>query len=676
VKISHLWHPSQEKISFDGCNPNVSMKSRFTFFFLFSLLVNVLQAQDPRVVDSLTKALAKAQIRDTSYFDTEYKLAANFVYTDPGGEGLKHSKACVQLADSLQDTVRAAKANNLLANCYKNSGLNDKAMIHYLKALKLFEQAKDEKWISNMHSNIAIIYLNKGDYVQSRKEQEMALAIRQRIGYFKGISGIYNGLGNLYDALNNPKESLRYYQLALDSLANGGTPYDQAIYLGNLGNAYGRLKQYDLARSINMEALVLHRQMGLKQEMSRDMHNVGETFLLQGKPDSAEYYLLLAYATADSVNYHYVKSISADNLRSHFKKQGQFEKAVKWGEIAFAEYDTLHQQQLVGESAAMELAYRVEQQEREDAFEQETTIIQKDAQLKRQRIVNWSMGLGILLLGGFGFVVTRRYREKKQINAVLEQKVAQRTTELQATNEKLKAEVAEKERASKTLSTFIYRSSHDLKGPLTSIQGLVNVAQAVEEQKSYVGLIGDKARQLDGVLQQLIDKVEVDDRIPQSQTIDWQKLWDEVLTQVSQRPGFDQITLSTDFDEATGIQADPILLKTALRQLVQNAIDFRRKDAKGSVVVTAKKDGPKWTLKVEDDGIGISADQQAKVWEMFYRGNNASKGAGLGLYLVREIAVKLNAVASLRSGLPTANEGISLRKDGKDMVTEVTLTFN
>ncbi len=62
----------------------------------------------------------------------------------------------------------------------------------------------------------------------------------------------------------------------------------------------------------------------------------------------------------------------------------------------------------------MELAYRVEQQEREDAFEQETTILQKDAQLKRQRIVNWSMGLGILLLGGFGFVVSRRYREKSR----------------------------------------------------------------------------------------------------------------------------------------------------------------------------------------------------------------------------------------------------------------------
>ncbi len=115
------------------------------------------------------------------------------------------------------------------------------------------------------------------------------------------------------------------------------------------------------------------------------------------------------------------------------------------------------------------------------------------------------------------------------------------------------------------------------------------------------------------------------------------------------RPGFDQITLSTDFDQASGIQADPILLKTALRQLVQNAIDFRRKDAKGTVVVSAKKDGPKWILKVEDDGIGIAADQQAKVWEMFYRGNNASKGAGLGLYLVKEIAAKMNAVAELKA---------------------------
>jgi signal transduction histidine kinase len=130
---------------------------------------------------------------------------------------------------------------------------------------------------------------------------------------------------------------------------------------------------------------------------------------------------------------------------------------------------------------------------------------------------------------------------------------------------------------------------------------------------------------------------------------------------------------TTEFEENSRIEADPILLKTALRQLVQNAIDFRNPNGKVTVRADA---GKKWMLQVADNGFGIPEDQQKKVWDMFYRGHNSSKGAGLGLYLVGEIAQKMNAKASLQSHSTGSSDKINLSKDSTDSETVVTVTFN
>jgi signal transduction histidine kinase len=132
---------------------------------------------------------------------------------------------------------------------------------------------------------------------------------------------------------------------------------------------------------------------------------------------------------------------------------------------------------------------------------------------------------------------------------------------------------------------------------------------------------------------------------------------------------------TTEFEENSRIEADPILLKTALRQWVQNAIDFRKPDGKVKVTVRAEA-GKKWMLQVADNGIGILEDQQKKVWDMFYRGHNSSKGAGLGLYLVGEIAQKMNAKASLQSHSTGSSDKINRSKDSTDSETIVTLAFN
>lgn len=605
------------------------------------------QAQASAQIDSLKSLIEKYPTRDTSYWDLLQKLEIALMYSDNGSELISICNVSIQVADSLRDTLRLAKSTNMLANAYKISGLNDKAMKNYLKALEFFEAADDQKWLSNIHCNIGTMFLNKGDLDQAQKEQDIALGIRKKIGYYKGISGIYNSLGNIQDMRENPDSSLYYYKLALDSSASEGNLYNRAMYLGNMGNSYGSLKQYDKCQQYNREALRLHLQMGMTLQSSRDYHNLGESFLLQNQLDSAKYYLRMAFKAADSSNYSLVKHIASKQLIEVYRKQGAYEEALKWADIAFEEQDSLHKNQIYEESQQLEMSYRVEQEEREVQFEQETALLQKDEQIKRQRIVTVSMGLGILLLAGFGFVVSKRYREKKQVNTLLENTVAERTKALRESNEKLVEEIDQKEKASKTLNTFIYRSSHDLKGPLTSILGLVNVAKAGKEDGQYIDMIATKTKQLDVVLQQLIDKVEVDGRSPENAAIEWAPFWQSLLTELSTGPGFERVKIEVNAPAATIIVTDPVLLKLSLRQVLNNAIDFSNEN--GQITVSASSTGNQWQIKVADNGVGIPKAEQSKVWDMFFRGSNGSSGAGLGLYLAKEAATKMGAEISLES---------------------------
>lgn len=607
-----------------------------------------LRGQDPRLADSLRKVVAAHPVRDTTYLDLLKKLETSLIYVSPAGECLDLCKLSVHIADSLRDTLRLASATNMVANCYKNAGLQERALAEYFKALKLFEIAGDQKWISNLHSNIGTIYMNKGDLDRALKEQEFALDIRKAIGYTKGISGIYNAIGLIYSKRNQEAEAIKYYNIAVDSSRSESTPYGLGLYLGNIGVACGRLKMHAACVEYNRKALAIHQEMQLPQETCRDMHNIGSAFRNWGKLDSAKHYLVRSYELADSLHYFEVMTATAHQMKYFYQDQGNYQEALLWADRNLVANDSVHAQLIQGESEALEVAYRVEQQEREDAHVQETARLQQEADLKRQRILNWSLGIGIVLLGSFGFVVTRRYREKQQANAILEQKVAERTAALRQANEDLQNEVAEKEKATKTLGTFLYRSSHDLKGPLTTIKGLVQVGRTENESDQFLERIGQKVEQLDGVLQQLIDKVEMDAHAPSMGSVDIEAILNAVRSQISGREGFEAIQWSQEVNITNPLVGDEKLLKAILRQLLNNVVDFRRRDASDNACkISVRGGGSHWRIEIEDRGIGLGDWEDDKAFEMFRRGSNQSRGAGLGLYLAKDASDKLGAALRL-----------------------------
>lgn len=221
----------------------------------------------------------------------------------------------------------------------------------------------------------------------------------------------------------------------------------------------------------------------------------------------------------------------------------------------------------------------------------------------------------------------------------IEEVVATRTRELNATVERLRALNGE-------LDTFMYRASHDLLGPIARLKGLVLVARStnedVESLQTYVELIGAVSVYMDRVLRKLIIVHELNHANRQVSHINIGKIIEEITPRLSELPGISQpfILLHDELEEK--VRVDEGLLTIVLENVLENACLFRADpdNSRPRINVWMRRKGRDIEIEIRDDGIGIPDLIRSKVFEIFFRGSELSKGNGLGLYLVK-LAVDL-----------------------------------
>jgi signal transduction histidine kinase len=203
------------------------------------------------------------------------------------------------------------------------------------------------------------------------------------------------------------------------------------------------------------------------------------------------------------------------------------------------------------------------------------------------------------------------------------------------------------------LNTFIYKATHDLRGPLTSIMGLASLAGRPENQEfatTYVKMISECTVKLDEILVSLIETMAIKNARLTIGKIDFKLLVQTVLDRLHFVPGFERIHFEVKIDQVKDFFSDEKILNSILQNLIDNCIKYQNKtlaDSHVRIVVTDFEDGIR--IQISDNGTGISTAIQDKIFEMFYRGNDESHGSGLGLYLVKNGVQRLGGMIKLKS---------------------------
>lgn len=233
--------------------------------------------------------------------------------------------------------------------------------------------------------------------------------------------------------------------------------------------------------------------------------------------------------------------------------------------------------------------------------------------------------------------------ELKTINANLENIVLERTAKLRNANESLLI-------ANNELDLFIYRASHDLKGPIASLLGLTKIAKLEKIPKStasYIDKIEFGAEKLNKVLSKLTNIHFINKAELENTNVEIKSFTAGILKTFHPEEIKDFVILN-DLNEKISLNIDDKLLKIVFENLIENAFTFRQ-PMKNFLHIKDHETADGYHIVFEDNGIGISPQYQTKIFDMFYRASDLSNGSGLGLYLVKKAIEKMKGNIGIES---------------------------
>ncbi len=205
--------------------------------------------------------------------------------------------------------------------------------------------------------------------------------------------------------------------------------------------------------------------------------------------------------------------------------------------------------------------------------------------------------------------------------------------------------------ANKELDRFVYSASHDLRSPISSLKGLVEILKTEEdpeEIKNYLQMMQNVLDKQDQFIKDIIDYSRNKRTKDALKHVSLKEIVADATEQLQYAENVKKITLEKHLS-VDKIYSDGLRLKIIINNLLSNAIkyaDFEKE--KPFIQINSYSSGEDVIIQVEDNGIGINKQYLDRIFEMFFV-TNKNKGTGLGLYIVKEAVENLNGTITVES---------------------------
>ncbi|MEM7040449.1 MAG: HAMP domain-containing sensor histidine kinase, partial [Bacteroidota bacterium] len=382
------------------------------------------------------------------------------------------------------------------------------------------------------------------------------------------------------------------YRAALDVIPAGDS-HSRAACLAGMGRLEKDLRHDNNARKHLLEALDIVKRRNDLGGATYISAQIAHHYYLVGDFKTSLDFSLQSFNYANEHGGLQNIQNTAEDVSRACERLGRYKEALKYAHIAKSIHDSIDKGASLKHLDLLEAEFEHERQHMLQAQDHLQNEIDFELRASKQHLIRMVMTGGLIGLFFIALLVLRQSFQRRK------------------SNESLKNEIAERERSEEELNTFVYKSSHELKGPLASIEGLLRLIDKEKlptDSARYVDMIASKTDQLNLILARLMQGVEILDTQYRPEELDVEAVWQQALQRLENRPGYENVAFSMQKGNAP-LYMDARITTLVLESLLANGIDFQALDGRPvKVEADFAREGNIQVLTVRDNGVGMSPE--------------------------------------------------------------------
>lgn len=655
-------------------------------------------SQDHTKIDSLKKLVSET--KDSIQFEIYFDLLRRTLQVDKD-EAFGYGEKALQNAIQRGDSLGMAKSYLALGTIKRSTSELRSAIKYLTNGLGITNRNNFIPQQTYILNTLALAYTDMANYDKALEYHFQSLAIREKAGNLEDIGVALNNIGVVYLSMKDYENGLIYFQRSRVAKDEGKVEYDYVIPLVNSGHCYNGLNRYTDAIKSFQEVFEICITKECSEYNIMVVHKaLGEAFIGAGYLDKAHAELNTSLQMSKNLNepkyeraslfhlarIHNIKknynealkaldlsnqvAIAVKDLRTQtlqnyglyseiYRGLNDLARANEYQQKYIELNESIYHAELISNIARAQTNYEERENLKIIADKDQVLELQKQV-IANQRAMNIFIGVITVLVFGLAFVLyqSNKFQRKSSRaleaanttihkqnvlvqghNVKLERQVKERTKEINDTNESLTKVVEE-------LDHFIYKTSHDIRGPLASLKGICNVALLDVRDKTaldYLAKLDDTADKLNSILTRLLIINRINHATLTSASIDIGAVVNDIIERERKKGVPEKMTITSDIQSDVELKSDQEILWIVLENLIDNAIKFHNESSRvvpfTKIRVEREKDNV--IIRVTDNGIGIRDIDKEKIFQMFVRASQRSETGGIGLYMAKLATEKL-----------------------------------
>lgn len=677
---------------------HILKKGRLIWLILLSSIVA--RGQENSRIDSL-KQVIDALATD-SKFEPLVNLFIEYASSNQVPNAFKTLDRMDRLASEIGDSAKIVRAKRIRGQFLNRQDLSKQAIDVLLAIEPIAKRNGYDDERTKILNNLAIAYTVQAEYDKALSINFECLALREEANNRTEISVSLNNIGFVYFKLRNYDRALEYYNKALEMVLKTRGNYELDRLYINIALCHNQLKNFhasqialenaflfcgdrcsdaivmegefaygvadyfleksDKAKKHFIRSLSLAEAINNPRFQAENLMYLGHIYVDEGDAESALDVLYRVEEIARRNGYNELLISAYKELAHLAERDKDYEAASRFQGKYIALRDSIFSNQLIDNLTKIQTQYA----QRENL----ATIAAKEDIIRRQRSLNAAIVIIAVLAASLVFVLYRSNRVKKKVNLALSEAKAiieDQNRQLLSSNYHLNRELHEKNeelqranesliRVNEELDNFIYKTSHDIRGPLASLKGMCNVAlMDVKDALAldYLHKLDITAEKLNTILTRLLIVNQINNSTLGNERIDFTGIVNDVLTLERKKGLPPRLKIHCDIDENIDFHSDKQFVRIIMENLIDNAIKFYNDSERIEpfVKISVSERNHHVQIKVVDNGIGISQVHPDKIFQMFSRASERSETGGIGLYITKTATEKLGGSVHLATTL-------------------------